>query len=233
MMKLLATSSQKLASELSQSPIPSFFINDYTLHSELDGWIESNTMHFIEALLARKAATALGVGHDLQMSTWAHDPGPPPDFPYVKAVSAHSAAVQLYARSGQLATEHVLYKRGKRSSDLCSFGCEVTGDMHHIFVNCRQYDKWRVDASKELVERTELKLTNMRIEGAVKNGLLATAKSLFSDSAVVWPLHQSLFYLGQIPNLDFLIPSEAGIGEVEVGDSDHTFLPIGRSRPLG
>lgn len=48
--------------------------------------------------------------------------------------------------------------------------------MHHIFVNCRQDDQWRVDASKELVERTELKLANMRIEGAVKNGLLATAK---------------------------------------------------------
>lgn len=59
---------------------------------------------------------------------------------------------------------------------ICSFGCEVTGDMHHIFVNCRQDDQWRVDANKELVERTELKLANMRIGGAVKNGLLATAK---------------------------------------------------------
>lgn len=48
--------------------------------------------------------------------------------------------------------------------------------MHHIFVNCRQDDQWRVDANKELVERTELKLANMRIGGAVKNGLLATAK---------------------------------------------------------
>jgi len=48
----LATSSQKLVSKLSQSPIPTFFMNDYTLYSERDGWIESNTMHFIEILLA-------------------------------------------------------------------------------------------------------------------------------------------------------------------------------------
>jgi hypothetical protein len=211
----LATSSQKFVSELSQSPIPSFFMNDYTLHSELDGWIESNTMHFIEILLARKSASTLGIGHDLRMSTWAHDPGPPPDFPYTKAVSAHSAAVQLYARSGQLATEDVLYRRGKRKDDLCSFGCEVTGNMHHIFVNCMQYSRWRDDANRELVERTELKLTNMKIEGAVRDGLLATAKSLFSDSTAVWPLHHSLFYLGQIPNLDLLISREAGIGEME------------------
>ncbi|KIK04953.1 hypothetical protein K443DRAFT_92029 [Laccaria amethystina LaAM-08-1] len=211
----LATSSQKFISELSQSPIPSFFMNDYTLHSELDGWIESNTMHFIEILLARKSASTLGIGHDLRMSTWAHDPGPPPDFPYTKAVSAHSAAVQLYARSGQLATEDVLYRRGKRKDDLCSFGCEVTGNMHHIFVNCMQYSRWRDDANRELVERTELKLTNMKIEGAVRDGLLATAKSLFSDSTAVWPLHHSLFYLGQIPNLDLLISREAGIGEME------------------
>ena len=48
----LATSSQKLVSKLSQSPIPTFFMNDYTLYSERDGWIESKTMHFIEILLA-------------------------------------------------------------------------------------------------------------------------------------------------------------------------------------
>ena len=211
----LATSSQKHISELSQSPIPTFSMNDYTLYSERDGWIESNIMHFIDILLARKSASDLGVGHDLRMSTWAHDPGPPPNFPYTKAVSAHSAAVQLYARSGQLATEDILYRRGKRSDDLCSFGCDVTGDMHHIFVNCRQYSQWRDVASRELVERTELKLVNMKIEGAVKDGLLATAKLLFSDSAVVWPLHRSLFYLGQIPNLNLLISREVGIGEME------------------
>ncbi|EDR05378.1 uncharacterized protein LACBIDRAFT_329822 [Laccaria bicolor S238N-H82] len=171
----LATSSQKIYAELPHAPIPSFFMNDFTIYSQTDGWIESNVMHFIDILMARKTATALGIGHDLRMSTWAHDPGPPPDFPYTKAVSAHSAAVQLYARSGQLATAEVLYKRGKRDNDLCCLGCDATGDMRHIFVHCKEYERWREDARRELMERTELKLVNMQTEEAVKTGLLVAA----------------------------------------------------------
>ena len=210
----LATSCQKILTELSYAPTPSFFMNDYTLFSTTDGWIESNTSHFIDSLLARKAAMSLGMVHDLRMSTWAHDPGPLPDFPYTKAVSAHSAAVQLYARSGQLATAEVLYKRGKRDSDLCCLGCDATGDMHHIFVHCEQYKRLRVEANTELLERMELKLTNMHTEEAIKTRLLTAAKFLFCDNADIWPLHRSLYYLGQIPNLDPLISNEAGMNEI-------------------
>ena len=210
----LATSSQKTFAELSYSLIPLFFMNDYMLHSETDSWVESNTMHFVDILLERKVAAALGIGHNLQMSMWAHDPGPPPDFPYTKVVSAHSATVQLYVRSGQLATAEVLYNRGKKENDLCSLGCDATGDMHHIFVYCRQYNRWREDVSRELMERMELKVANMETEEIIKIGLLTAAKSLFSDDAVIWPLHCSLYYLGQIPNLDLLISKEADIGEV-------------------
>lgn len=210
----LATSAQKVISELLYAPIPSFFMNDYTLHSEIDGWVESNTMHFIETPLTQKTAVNLGIGHDLCMSTWVHNPGPPPNFPYTKAVSAHSAAAQLYARSGQLVTAEVLYRRGKRDDDLCNFGCKVTEDMHHIFVNCKQYNQWRDEVSRDLLERMEVKLSNMQIEEALKNGLLTTAKLLFTNNTVIWLLYRSPFYLGQIPNLNLLISKEAGMGEI-------------------
>lgn len=68
---------------------------------------------------------------------------------------------------------------------------------------------------RELSERMELKLLNMRIEEAVKTGLLKATKCLFTDDAIIWPLHRSLYYLGQIPNLDALISREAGMGEIE------------------
>lgn len=68
---LLATTSQKVYAELLYAPIPSFFMNDFTIYSETDGWIELNAMHFIDILLACKTAMALGIGHDLRMSTWA------------------------------------------------------------------------------------------------------------------------------------------------------------------
>ena len=158
---LLATTSQKVYAELLYAPIPSFFMNDFTIYSETDGWIELNVMHFVNILLTCKTAMAPGIGHDLQMLTWAHNPGPPPDFPYTKAVSAHFAAVQLYVRSGQLVMAEVLYKRGKRDNDLCSLGCDEMGDMHHSFVCCKQYEQWREDARRELLERMELKLLNM------------------------------------------------------------------------
>ena len=207
-------SSQSIISELPYSSIPSFFINNYTIHSVINSWVKSNTLHFIDALITHKTTLAIGVGHNLHMVTWAHDPRPSPDFPYTKAVSAHSAAIQLYAGSGQLMTAEVLYKRGKKSNDLCSFRCQVMEDMHHIFISCKQYGQWRNEANRDLVDRTELKLSNMQIEGASKNSLFATAKLLFTDSAVIWPLHHLLFYLGKIPYLNLLISKEAGISEI-------------------
>lgn len=61
----------------------------------------------------------------------------------------------------------------------------------------------------------ELKLLNMQTEEAVKTGLLEAAKFLFTDNAIIWPLHRSLYYLGQIPNLDPSISREAGMVEIE------------------
>jgi len=113
---------------------------------------------------------------------------------------------QLYARSGQLATAKVLYKRGMRENDLCCLGCDVMGDMHHIFVHCKQYKQWREDVRMEL---------NMQTEEAMKTGLLKAAKFLFTNNVIIWPLHHSLYYLGQIPNLNPLISREAGMGEIE------------------
>ena len=94
---LLATSSQKIYPELLYAPIPLFCMNDFTIHLETDGWIESNVMHFIDILSARKTATALGIGHDLRMSTWAHDPGPHPTF-LTSRLSQHTQQLFNFTR---------------------------------------------------------------------------------------------------------------------------------------
>ena len=46
----------------------------------------------------------------------------------------------------------------------------------------------------------------MQIEGIVRDNLVTAAKSLFSDNPCIWPLHLTMYYLGQIPDLDVLIP---------------------------
>ena len=93
--ELYMSSSHNIQHMIPQSPVPTFHMNKYTFSQEGDSWIESNIGEFINMLMAHKVSTSLGIGNNYQMSTWAHDQLPPPDFPYLKATSAHSAAVQL------------------------------------------------------------------------------------------------------------------------------------------
>jgi hypothetical protein len=211
-----ASSSQKLIHMIPEAPIPTFCMNEYTFFREADGWIESNIVTFVDTVLARGTAQALGIGNRHRMSTWAHDSSSPPEYPYLKAVSAHSAAVQLYARSGQLATADVLHSRGKLEDDRCLHGCDAVEDMHHLFVHCWLYNEWRREAADEIVEKTRLKLENLDIEEIIRDGLLKAAKSLFVDDPTVWPLHYSMFYLGQLPDLDLII--ESGVVTVTIGE---------------
>jgi len=122
----LATTSQKIFKELPEVPFPTFHRNDFTFYSHTDGWIETNIPHYVDLKIAHQTATSLGQDRSQRMSTWAHDDTPPPKYPYTKATSAHSAAVQLYARLGQLATADILRKRNKLENDECRLGCDAT-----------------------------------------------------------------------------------------------------------
>ena len=201
----LASSSQKIFRILPEAPPPTFHMNDFTLHHKTDGWIESNVPHYVDALMIRQTQMALGYGHGQRMSTWAHDKTPPPDYPYLKATSAHSAAVQLYARSGQLATADTLRQRKKIDDDTCRLGCDDTESARHLFIKCQHYQQWRDEASKQIVEKTKLKIETIGCGETTTDNLISAAKSLFIDDHKIWPLHYSLYYLGQIPCLKQLI----------------------------
>ncbi|KAJ7217473.1 hypothetical protein C8J57DRAFT_1021636, partial [Mycena rebaudengoi] len=58
--------------------------------------------------------------------------------------------------------------------------------LHHGFVNCRDFESWRLTAADELVNRTESKL----IEAEIPMG------------------EQQKYYIGQIPSLNDLITRE-------------------------
>lgn len=209
-----ASKSQKFLKDLPQVPVPTFFMNNFTFHDRSDGWIESNISAYIDARLACCCATKLGIGHSLRMSTWAHNRHPPPDFPYTRAVSAYSAVVQLYARSGQLPTADLLYTREKLADKRCRLGCDADESMRHTFVDCTVYQLWRDEALEQLTNKTVLKLDSMKIENPIRANILSAAKSLFTDDPIIWPLHLTMYYLGQIPNLDTLIPSAHGLNEI-------------------
>jgi hypothetical protein len=164
--------------------------------------------------MSKQSALDIGIGHGLRMSTWAHDKSSPSDYPYTRAVSAHSAAVQLYARSGQLATADLLFMRGKLPDNRCRLGCNEIETMRHLFVNCPAYQQWRDEANEQIMERTKLKLETMQVGDLVADKLVIAAKFLFSDCTTVWPLHLTMYYLGQIPDIDAIIPMNHGMNSV-------------------
>jgi hypothetical protein len=114
-----ATVAQRQVKEMPIAPTPTFAMNEFTFYRQGDGWmIESNVRVFMDHVLALSTATDLAKGHHNRMTTWLyHTPNPPP-FIYDKATSAYTAAIQLYARSGQLATaENVEARQGNGAWD--------------------------------------------------------------------------------------------------------------------
>jgi len=67
----------------------------------------------------------------------------------------------------------------------------------------------------DVVDKTALKLETTVIEGVSSENVLKPAKSLFVDEPSIWPLQCTMFYLGQIPDLQQLIPLKAGMNAVE------------------
>ncbi|KAG6874813.1 hypothetical protein C0992_006444, partial [Termitomyces sp. T32_za158] len=197
------------------APIPTFYMDPFTLFSRRDGWIEANIRNHVDGLFSRQTAQALELSPGLRMRRSLYDPAPPPEYPYTRALSCYSAVVQLYARSGQLPTAVRLHSRGKIQSDRCRFGCHTAiEDEHHIFVECPRFLPLRHDAREE-VER----VTSARCKELVETGVLDrdsaetinyTAKSLFHDESPIWPLDQSAFHLGLVPNVVRLIRDDDG-----------------------
>ncbi|KII90980.1 hypothetical protein PLICRDRAFT_697396 [Plicaturopsis crispa FD-325 SS-3] len=200
-----ASESQRHLLTIPVAPSPTFFMDTYTFYRERDGWIESNIRHFVDFFLAKQTALSLASSHPYRMYSPLHDNHPPPSYPYTHAQSAHSATIQLYARSGQLPTADVLFRRDKLIGDRCRFGCETSESAHHIFVECPRYTEWRRMTADDVVGRTRMKLAEQEVPEPAQQRLLHTAKSLFCDDEC-WPFHQSLFYYGQLPPLPALLP---------------------------
>ncbi|KAK7014070.1 hypothetical protein VNI00_019432 [Paramarasmius palmivorus] len=202
-----ASSAQHVTTNILPAPIPTFFMDKYTTHYRPLGWYEGNVRSLVETLLEVKLAKEVSKGLNLRMMPSIYENHPPPDYPYTRASSAYSAAVQLYARSGQLPVANTLCQRNKIPSPSCRLGCGTYHeDSHHIFTICPVYGKWRSAAAHEVHERTKRKLQEAGIPEADQRACLRAAKSLFSDDAAVWPLKCTAYYLGFLPKLDALLP---------------------------
>ena len=210
----LASSSQKFASTIPIAPIPTFFMNPYTFHREPDGWIESNIRYFVDHFLAKMTADSLALLPKHRMSTWLYDSSPPPPWIYVKASSAYTALVQLYARSGQLPTADGMYQEKVSPSSLCLFGCLLTKNPHHIFINCPRFTGMRNNELASVYATVKARLDDAAVAPLHQMPILNLAKSIFSDSEIVWPLRSTFFFLGQIPKIQPLLSPLSLVGSL-------------------
>ena len=204
-----ASSAQKFIPHIPIAPIPTFYMNLYTFHREPDGWIESNLRYYTDHFAAKATADRLALLPKHRMTTWLYDPNPPPPWVYTKAASAYTALVQLYARSGQLPTAQGMCQKKTLLSRDCRFGCLDTESPHHIFVQCPRFSELRDKELQSLISTVEKRLLEAKLSPADQAQLLESAKSLFSDSENVWPLDSAVFFLGQIPKIDPLIPPQS------------------------
>ncbi|KAF5380096.1 hypothetical protein D9615_006221 [Tricholomella constricta] len=201
-----ASGAQDNISEIPPAPIPTFLMDDFTFFSPDDGWIESNIRTYVDRSMAIATAKSLQV--DLRMLRSIYDPTPPPDFPYLRALSSYSAMIQLYSRAGQLPTAARLFARKLIPSGECRFGCGyIVEDDHHIFVECPHFTSFRQEALNELVELTRSKCADFypHICNEATSRLVTAAKSLFIDDSRTWPLHRSAYYLGRTPDIAMII----------------------------
>ncbi|KAJ7670182.1 hypothetical protein DFH06DRAFT_1125569 [Mycena polygramma] len=204
-----ASGLQKFIDMVPIAPTPMFLMDMYTPYTAGDGWIESNIPSFVDYFQAETAASDLALGNRL---TQVHDTVPPPDYPYTRALSAHSAVIQLYTQSGQLPMAETLEARSKLDSGMCRMGCDAVESVHYIFVDCVQFAEWQADAAVELVARTERKLVEAGITGDEdQSWILLAAKSLFVDDPTIWPLKISQYYLGQVPKAQVVEPPVLGV----------------------
>ena len=201
-----ASSAQKVIMSIPIAPVPTFYMDPYTFYREPDGWIESNLRYYIDHFSAKATANKLALLPKHRMATWLYDLNSPPPWVYMKAASAYTALVQLYARSGQLPTAQGMCQKKALVSQNCRFGCPDTESPHHIFVDCPRYSELRAKELDSLITCVEKRLHEAKLPPEDQALLLQSAKSMFSDSQTFWPLDSATFFLGQIPKVDPLIP---------------------------
>ncbi|KAK0499000.1 hypothetical protein EDD18DRAFT_1056963, partial [Armillaria luteobubalina] len=124
----------------------------------------------------------------------------PPEHPYLRASSAYSALVQLYARSEQLDTTYTRFRRFGNVSPLCISGCDSLETIHHVFVSCPAYRSFRQQATKTLITETSRILDSAEVPLLFCSSFLQVIRRLFEDGPD-WPQSLSRFYLGLTPSL--------------------------------
>jgi hypothetical protein len=185
------------------APLPTFFMDNFSLWCPLVGFIENNSLTFISAHLSQQVAHRLFFDSNQRM------PGlealTPPTYPYERSSAGYSASVQLYARSGQLPTRALLASRGLISSSRCRFGCCAAESAQHLFSTCSIFHSFRESTLADLHRTSSALLEDVPLSISVR--ILDVIPSLLSPSSPLeWPHGSNQWYLGHIPFIKRFCP---------------------------
>jgi hypothetical protein len=176
-------------------------MDNFMLFSTSDGFVESSLLSFVDNLLAKTQAASTNSCHEPIPPLPLFDSTSPPTYPYTKTPSSYSAIIQLYARSGQLDSKHILSCRLKDGHQpWCHFNCQHIEDAHHIFVKCPKFNNIQESYSMRLQDATRTILTTSNLSPQDLAFINERVSNLFSDSDV-WPSRRTAFYLGILPRL--------------------------------
>lgn len=191
-----AAKAHSLNGKICMAFLPSFAMDEFALHSERLGWIETGTQEVIEHEWNRDAMKELE--KKPRMATQLYDGIPHPPYPYTRAISAFSATVQLYIRSGQIPVKGIVAERSNSSDDLCTYGCQEKETIHHLMVECPKFENWRVNIEQKLIQKAREEETKEDWPTEYKGEYIRLAESYLRDRDV-WPLRITQFYLGHVP----------------------------------
>ncbi|KZV87604.1 hypothetical protein EXIGLDRAFT_620489, partial [Exidia glandulosa HHB12029] len=204
-----ATHAQRHRDDLPAAPTPSFAMDDYTFWTAQDGWVEASMRDFYSHHRARQQGRSLASGRGGRMAAILYA-GPRPEYPYTRAYASYSAAVQLYARSGQLPTARTLSQRNRSivcMSPMCRHGCVAVEDDYHVFVACPRYAVFRLESAAELARRIRRRVLPA-LTDAQSAGIIAASETFYNDGDL-WPTTHAMYFLGLTPKLAGLIPRAA------------------------
>ncbi|KAJ8095721.1 hypothetical protein PM082_022828 [Marasmius tenuissimus] len=180
------------------APLPTFFMDKFTLFSTSNGYIEQNTLPFVISLCQQHAIQDPLSRPNLTLLRHLYDSHSLPLHPYTRASSGYSALVQLYARSSQLETSLTRFLRMGDRLPWCSFGYTEVESPHHIFVRCPRFADWRTETAAKIALSTKSALSSGVLSRAESDHITSIAEVLLRDHHI-WPLGLSKFYFGLVP----------------------------------
>ncbi|KAK7013900.1 hypothetical protein R3P38DRAFT_3206469 [Favolaschia claudopus] len=171
-----ASQAQRHLPVIPTAPIPTFFIDKYTLYCSAphEGWVEGNTWTTVDTLMVQNIIRKLGVGNRFRMSTWIHDPRHPPELTLALSNCRQPTCF-------------------KNQTDFCRFGCSAMKTPHHLL------DTISSNPKKKLDDSGVDKLHSMRLLHVAK-------PLFQDDLSWPLTSGHYLYCLGQLPNLDLVFP---------------------------